>query len=644
MSDAITRLNAALEGRYAIERELGEGGMATVYLAEDLKHDRKVALKVLKPELAATLGPERFLREIKIVARLSHPHIVALYDSGEADGFLYYVMPYVQGDSLRHKLNREKQLAIEETIAITKQVAKALEYAHTQDLIHRDVKPENILFHEGEAMVTDFGIALAVSAAGGERLTATGMAMGTTEYMSPEQATGDRALDARTDIYALACVVYEMLAGEPPYLGRTAQAIITKHLTEPVPSVRRLRERVPATIDAALERALAKAATDRFHTASDFVDALVAHDAGPTAPTRKSIAVLPFTNLSADPENEYFSDGITEDIIAQLSKIGELKVISRTSVMRYKKTDKSMGEIGAELGAATILEGSVRRAGDRVRVVAQLVDAGTDEHLWAETYDRELTDIFAIQSEVALHIAAALEAELSLDERARLEDHAAADRAPRPEAYEAYLRGRFHWTQHTPESFQTAMRYFELALQKHPNYALANGAIGDTWGARTNMGLVAPREVYPTVKAIVLKTMELDDTIVEAHDWMGRLRFWYDWNWEDAELAFQRAIQVNSNYADVRGFYTVLLSVTKRWKEATVQIEHALELDPLNPFLQWIQGSSLLLQRRYGEAIDQFRSTLRMEPTFLLAHLGLWNSFHQESMHDDARECSGRHT
>src|SRR2546421_4388898 len=275
-TDHQDRLNAALAGRYTIERELGRGGMATVYLARDVKHRRQVAVKVLRPELAAALGPDRFLREVEIAARLNHPHILALYDSGEADGLLFYVMPYVAGESLRHRLAREKQLPVEEALGITRQIASALGHAHAQDVIHRDLKPENILLHEGEAMVADFGIALAVSAAADDRLTETGLAVGTPEYMSPEQAVGERELDARSDVYSLGCVLYELLAGEPPYTGRTAQAVIAKRLTDPVPAVRRLRTTVPAAVEQALMKALAKTPADRFASTGAFVEALTA--------------------------------------------------------------------------------------------------------------------------------------------------------------------------------------------------------------------------------------------------------------------------------------------------------------------------------------------------------------------------------
>ena len=480
-SDQLARLGTALAGRYAIERELGRGGMATVYLADDLKHRRKVAIKVLRPELTEVLGPERFDREIQIVAGLNHPHILPLYDSGTAGtresgegALLWFTMPYVRGETLRQKVSRERQLPIDQAIAIVRQVASALDHAHAHGLIHRDIKPENILLHEGEAMVSDFGIALDSGEAGkrgggeGGRLTGTGIMLGTPAYMSPEQASGERTLDARSDVYSLACVLYELLAGEPPYTGPTAQAVIVKRFTDAIPRVRRLRATVSPAMEQAIMKALATAPADRFPSAAAFIEALMA-PAGEQARS-PSVAVLPFRNLSADPDNEFFADGITEDVIAQLSKIRSLKVISRTSVMQFKNREQSLREIGATLQVATLLEGSVRRAGDRVWIVAQLIDAEADQHLWAETYDRRLTDIFAIQTDVALQIASALEAELSPDERKRIHRKPTSD----VRAYQLYLQGRQCYSRYTGESIQKGIEYFRKAIAVYPDYALAN--------------------------------------------------------------------------------------------------------------------------------------------------------------------------
>jgi len=401
MTEDLNRLRAALADRYAIEREIGRGGMATVYLAQDLKHGRHVALKVLRPELAATLGAERFLREIRVAAKLNHPHILPLLDSGDAGNTLFYAMPLVEGESLRARLKREGQLSLEALRRLVEDVGSALDYAHRQGVIHRDIKPENILFHHSEPMVADFGIALAVTEAGGERLTETGLSIGTPQYMSPEQVSGDKRVDARSDIYALGCVLYESLVGEPPFTGPSAMAVMARQVTDPVRPITTVRPDVPQPMIAAVTRALAKTPADRFDTAGQLAGALVAPEPEPKAPApaakpetarRRCIAVLPFANLSADPENEYFSDGITDDVMAQLSKVGAFKVISRTSTSRFRESALSLREIGEQLNADAILEGTVRKAGERVRVVAQLIDATHDTHLWSDTYDRQLTE------------------------------------------------------------------------------------------------------------------------------------------------------------------------------------------------------------------------------------------------------------
>ncbi len=369
------------------------------------------------PSWPRVLGRERFLTEIRLTAQLDHPHILTLIDSGESAGWLWYVVTLVRGESLRQKLEREKQLPVDEAIAIARQVAGALDYAHRAGIIHRDVKPENILLHEGEAMLADFGIALAVREAAGERLTETGLSVGTPQYMSPEQATGERQLDARSDVYSLGAVLYEMLAGEPPFTGATAQAVIAKLMAVAPTPLSVLRAAIPPMASQTVTRALSKAPADRFDSAAGFAAALTAAATDP--PMSRSVAILPFQSLSPNPDNDFFADGITEDVIAQLSKIRSLKVISRGSVMPFKKREHSLREIGATLHVATLLEGSVRQVGDRVRIVAQLIDAEEGRHLWAETYDRQLHDVFAIQTDVALQIAAALKAELSLDERTR---------------------------------------------------------------------------------------------------------------------------------------------------------------------------------------------------------------------------------
>jgi serine/threonine-protein kinase len=471
MDDLLGRLKSALADRYAVERELGSGGMAIVYLAEDLKHHRKVAVKVLRPELSAALGPERFLREIEIEARLTHPHILPLYDSGEAGGFLYYVMPYIEGESLRDRLDREKQLPVEDALEITRDIAAALSHAHSHDVIHRDIKPENILLSGGEAVVADFGIARAVTEAGGEKLTGTGVSIGTPAYMSPEQATGSEDLDGRSDVYSLGCVLYEMLAGEAPFTGPTVESIVHQHLTASPAFVTARRPTVPAEVAEALEKALAKTPADRFSMATEFADALVVVGTAQRAGTRPvagaarrrrsaiaysgiailaaigaytvisrtlgppelavaaetpKLAVLPFDNLGS-PEDEYFADGITEEITSRIAEVSGLRVISRQSAIQYKDSEKTLREIGEELSVDYVLEGTIRtdRAPDgsgQVRVTPQLIRVSDDAHLWTDRYTAALEpgQIFQVQSEIAEQVAGALDVTLLEPERQRM--------------------------------------------------------------------------------------------------------------------------------------------------------------------------------------------------------------------------------
>jgi len=435
MADLLEQLKAALADRYTIDHEIGRGGMATVYLAEDLKHHRKVAIKVLDPELARALGAERFLREVEVTANLNHPHILPLHDSDDADGFLFYVMPYVEGETLRERMNREGQLPLDDALQITHEVAAALSYAHSHDVIHRDIKPENVLFSAGEAVVADFGIARAITEAGGEDLTATGISIGTPAYMSPEQASGERRIDGRSDIYSLGCVLYEMLAGEPPYTGPTAPAIIAKKLNEPTPRVSVVREGMPRSLEAALDRVLAKVPADRYATAQQFAEALSAATTVPETETQ-SIVVLPFENLSPDPDNEYFADGLTEEIITDLSQVSRLQVVSRTSTMMFKGARKSIHAIAQEVDVQYALEGTVRKAGNSLRITAQLIDTSCDAHVWAGKFSGTLDDVFDIQEKVSREIVDALKVKLTPEEDRRIADRPIDNVA----AYISYLR------------------------------------------------------------------------------------------------------------------------------------------------------------------------------------------------------------
>ncbi|MFL5568100.1 MAG: protein kinase domain-containing protein, partial [Gemmatimonadaceae bacterium] len=450
MTDVPISLANSLSDRYTIERLLGHGGMATVHLAEERKHRRKVAIKVLRQELGASVGAERFLREIGIAAQLSHPHIVPLIDSGESDGALYYVSPYVPGGSLRDKLDLEKKLPIDDALRIAHEVATALDYAHRNGFVHRDVKPENILFADDHALLADFGIAHVRATNMDEALTLGGLALGTPEYMSPEQASGETDIGVPGDVYGLACVFYEMLAGEPPLKGATPRATMAKQVTERPRPLRSLRPDAPLGFERVLERALAKDPSQRYASVVEFCDALDTARSEPNRPfvmTTRTIAVLPFVNSSPDPDNEYLSDGITDELINALAKVEGLRVASRTSVFALKGKAQDVRAIGALLEASEVLEGTVRRSGDNLRITVQLTSTDDGRLMWSERYDRRLVDVFAIQDEIARTIVATLLSTSYAD----LAPAAMNRHTENVQAYGLYLRGRYAWNKRTAE-------------------------------------------------------------------------------------------------------------------------------------------------------------------------------------------------
>jgi eukaryotic-like serine/threonine-protein kinase len=698
MADIAVQLADALRDRYLIERQLGRGGMATVYLARDLKHDRLVALKVLHPELAATLGPERFLQEIRLTARLDHPHILPVFDSGEADRLLWYSMPYVEGESLRERLQREGQLPVEEAIRVARDVADALDCAHEKGIIHRDIKPENILLGYpsrdrtataiGQVRVADFGLARAVEAAGAQRLTETGLAVGTPAYMSPEQASAAQ-VDGRTDIYALGCVLFEMLAGEPPYTGPTAQAVIAKRLTMPIPRLSTVRA-VPPGIDAVVTCALAKAPADRFATARELSRALQnaslgtavqgervgrgrrvvgtmvllalavllgiwqgsthTRGSGTTAkgPTPyvgrlgtdsgPSLAVLPFTNLSPDRESEYFSDGMTEELITTLGRVEGLRVAARTSAFALKGKNLDVRAIGETLHVATVLEGSVRRAGDQLRVAAQLVDARSGYHLWSDEYDRKLKDVFAVQAELARAIVGALRGRLKLRGGAGGESLAA--RPPELEAHDLYLEGRYELNQRTYESLRRAESYFDRAVAEDSTYARAYEGLADTYSRLPLFGPVRPREAYQQAKRAAERALALDSALDGAHAALGDALMLGDYDWHRSEAEYRRTILLNPSYAIAHNSYANLLRLLGRLEEAVVEREQARSLDPLSRPISAEVGRDLEMVRRFDDALRQLRTTLESDSTFARAHLYLCLAYlSKRSPREATSEC-----
>ena len=655
MPDLLERLASALGDRYAVESEIGSGGMATVYLAEDLKHHRKVALKVLRPDLAAAVGPERFLKEIETVAGLTHPHVLPLHDSGTADGLLFYVMPYVEGESLGQRLKREKQLPVDEAIQIAQEVADALGHAHRHGLIHRDIKPGNILLEEGHAVVADFGVARAISDAGTEKLTATGLALGTPAYMSPEQAAGEE-VDGRSDIYALGCVLYEMLAGEPPYTGPTPQAVFAKRLSGPVPHVSTLRETVPGRVEVAVTRALAKAPADRFTTAVEFSEALttpvepgvgdtgsgrrrkgrswgliglvgiiavgvlatvvvrgLVSPVGDRAATMSHLAVLPCANRLGDPEQDYIPEGVHDEVVTGLREIASIEVRGRRSVTRYRDTAMSPPEIAGELGVEGLVECSVYRVGDSVRVTASLLDAPRDRQLWSHTYQRPATEVFLLGSDVAFGVAEALQANVTRAESHRVE----ARPTESQEALTHYHRGRYFMNRWTPEGIQTGIEHFEQAIALDSSFALAYAGLAEAiilQGDIMGVGDIRPNDFMPTARELVLKALDLDGDLADAHNLLGYIRWNHDYDYADADRESRLATELDPTSAAAWNGRAIFLSMMNRDEEALVAGRRAVQLDPVAAWIHSDVGALLLTAGKTQEALEMANVAKELDP------------------------------
>jgi serine/threonine-protein kinase len=638
--------------RYVIVRVLGRGGMATVYLADEPKHGRQVAIKVLRPELAAPAGAERFQREIGFVARLAHPHVVPLIDSGEVRDpqgapLRYYVSLFVPGGSLRDRLLRDGPLPVADALRIAQEIGAALDYAHRSGVVHRDVKPENILFADGHALLADFGVARARTACVdddvppapvGDAVTAAGIALGTPEYMSPEQASGERDVGAASDVYSLACVVYEMLTGAPPFRGPNARATMARHVTAPPPSARTERPEVPAGVDEALARALAKAPEQRFPSAAALTAALTAGAAAADAPARRvaaatrTIAVLPFVNTSPDPENEYLSDGITDELIDALAKLDGLRVASRTSVFALKGKPLDVRAIGALLGASAVLEGSVRKAGTRLRVTAQLSSTDDGRLLWSQRYDRDADDVFAVQDEIARTIVTTLRASWLAD----LEEPRRKHYTQNLSAYGNYLRGRFALSKRTQDGVTEGIEHFERAIAEDPNYALAYTGLADAYALHVDYRSVPVAEGLARANAYARRALEIDDELAEAHASLAWRLFIYDWDWEAAEREFRRAIELDPGYGPAHQWYATLLVSQRRTEDALIESHTALELDPGSASARRSAGWVHTYARRFDQARRHLARAIEMNPTAeeTFRVLGLTLAF--DGRHEDA--------
>jgi serine/threonine protein kinase/Flp pilus assembly protein TadD len=612
-SVASLRPGHVLAGRYVIERPLGQGGMATVYLAEERKHSRRVAVKVLHPDLSRSLGTERFLREIRIAAALSHPYILPLIDSGEADGWLFYVSVYVAGGSLRDRLNRERTLPLGDALRVAREVGSALESAHRNGYVHRDVKPENILLAEGHALLADFGVAFVRSSDTAEALTSMGLALGTPEYMSPEQASGERDLGVPSDVYSLACVIFEMLTGEPPFHGPNPRATMAMQVTKAPPSSRTSRPELPVSLDRVLTKALAKAPEDRYASAGEFVEALEASAIARLSTARaapRTIAVLPFINASPEPENEYLSDGITDELIVALAKVEGLRIASRTSVFALKGKAQDIRAIGALLGASVVLEGTVRKAGERLRITAQLTSTDDGQLLWSQRYDRTLEDVFAIQDEIANTIVSTLRATTF----ASLETPVTKRHTDNVRAHSLYLRGRHAWNKRTQEGVFEAIDFFEHAIAEDPQYALAYTGLADSFALLLDYRSVPVNEWHERAKEYARKALALDESLAEAHTSLAWSLFIYDWDWEAAAQEFRRAIELDPQYATAHQWHGFSLASRGRLDEALLEGHVAQELDPASVSIRRTLGWLYYYARRYEQAGYHLSRAIEMNP------------------------------
>jgi serine/threonine-protein kinase len=701
---------------YRIVSKIGAGGMGEVYLAEDTNLHRKVAIKFLPAEsIADEAAKKRLIREAQAAATLDHPNICAIHEVGEEDNHSFIVMQYIEGETLA-KLIQRKPLDLRESLDIAVQVADALAEAHRHSIIHRDIKPQNIMITaRGQVKVLDFGLARVVreraliesSVETESLLTEPGMIIGTVPYMSPEQVRGE-ALDARSDIFSFGAALYEIVTGHQPFSAESAAATFSSILTREPPPLARYSREVPAELERIVRKTLHKDRDKRYQTARDLLIDLknlkhnlefdaeterskeslsssgttsvasagqmsVATASDPVTRTGEiaaarttssaeyvvnelkryklaaliallvilsasiglglylharnsevaidSIAVLPFVNQNHDPETEYRSDGLTESIINSLAQLQNLRVIARSSVFRYKGKDTDPMAVGKELGVRAVLTGRMLQHGDELSMSAELVDVRENKQLWGERYERKVSDLLAVQREIAKEISSNLRLKLSGAEQSRVTKHYTEN----PEAYQLYLKGRFYWNKRTGEALKKSIEYFNQAIEKDPSYALAYAGLADAYDLFTTYAASPPQESYPKAIAAAKKALELDETLAEAHTSLGYALILYDWNLPESTREFQRAIELNPNYATLHHWYPTVFQVTGRMDNAIGEMKRAQELDPLSLSINTALGRAYYLARQYDKAIEQLRKTIEMDQNFYYAHwmLGL---------------------
>jgi eukaryotic-like serine/threonine-protein kinase len=625
---------------YIILEKLGEGGMGVVYKAHDTKLDRDVAIKFLSVSHAVTEQKKtRFIHEARAASALEHPHICTIHEVDEtSDGHPFIVMPAYEGTPLNRRID-EGPIPISEAIDIAIQIADGLQAAHEKGIIHRDIKSSNIFItSKDQIKVMDFGLA---RSAGMTQVTKTGVTVGTVPYMSPEQARGEK-VDHRTDIWSLGVILYEMVTGQMPFQRDYPEAVVYSILNEePVP-VTKERTDIPIELDQIVKKILAKNRDERYpHAESVLIDLKKLRKSMGSGMSNEhlsreqplpSITVLPFVNMSADPEQEYFCDGLAEEIINALTKIKSLKVVARTSAFAFKGIKSDIREIGRKLNVSSVLEGSVRKSGSRLRITAQLINVSDGYHLWSEKYDRNLEDVFAIQDEISEAIVDILKVKLLKGEREAVFKRYTENL----EAYSLYLKGIYFLRMYTAEGFERAIGYFQASLQNDPTYSLAYAGLAEVYYAITFWGNVPPRDAYPKAKDWARKALEYDETVGDAHAALGLVYTFYEWNWREAERALQRALELNPNSSITHMSYSWFLTLTRRHEEAVAEAETAQSLDPLSPLINAHTGFALFWARRFDESIKQLEASLAITPNFFLSHYYLSLSLLAKSRFEEA--------
>jgi serine/threonine protein kinase/Tfp pilus assembly protein PilF len=648
-------------GRYEISFQLGAGGMGEVYLAQDTKLDRKVALKILPPELAEDKDRmNRFVREAKFASALNHPNIITIHEIGEIDGMHFITTEYIEGETLKTRLKRQS-LSLKSTLEIASQVASALDAAHRAGIVHRDIKPDNIMVRDdGIVKVLDFGL-VKLTASGKSEVdkegetkilvnTQAGVIMGTVGYMSPEQSRAQET-DARTDIWSLGCVLYEMLTHQQPFQGETMTDVLANIIyREPEPILAH-RSDVPAELERIVGKTVRKNRDERYQSAKELfndlqqlqtrllVEAEIIRSGTGERITQiqpssfvNSIAVLPFANLSTEKDNEYFSEGLTEEIIMHLSKLQTLKVIARGSTIRYVTEGKTHKQTAVDLGVQYLLEGSVRRQGRNLRITVQLVDALRDVYVWAETYRGTMEDIFDIQEKVAAEIVHALQLRLSPDETQNLKKRFTEN----TRAYQLYLQGRFFWNRRSEDGLKTAIKYFEEAIEHDPRYALAWAGIADSYSLLGEFGNISRKELYPKAEAAVHKALEIDNRLAEVHTSLASLLMLSKWDWENSQKEFKLALELNPNYATAPHWYSQWFLNMGGIEESLRLISRAAELDPVSQAILKDKGLVLYYDRQYDKAIELARRALELDPNYAAAHRLLSLVYQGKGMFDEA--------